>query len=83
MIEKADRHEDNTKKSDGLWRITPKGLHFLFGTVSIPKKVFIYNNQIEGWSDEQIYFKDCFGKHFDYEAVMAENFNLNAIKENT
>jgi len=80
LIEKADRHEDQTKKSDGLWRVTVKGLHFLCGTTSIPKKVFIYNNTIEGWSDETVYFRDCFGKHFDYEAVMAENFNINAIR---
>jgi hypothetical protein len=81
LIEKADRHEDKTKKSDGLWRITAKGLHFIFGTTRIPKKVFVYNNMVEGWSDDQVYFQECFGKHFDYEAVMAENFNFNAIKD--
>lgn len=81
LIEKADKHEDSTKKSDGLWRVTHKGLQFLDGKLRVPKKVYLYNNAVEGWSDEQIYFSECFGKHFDYSAVMAENFNLNAIPE--
>jgi len=49
-------HTDETKKSDGAWRVTAKGLHFLCGTITVPKKAFIYNNQVEGWSDECVSF---------------------------
>ena len=73
-------NEDKSKRADGLWRLTAKGLHFICGTVSVPKKAYIYNNQVEGWSDQWVTFSECFGKHFDYAEVMDDNFNLNAIK---
>jgi len=57
-----------------------KGLHFIVGTITVPRKAYIYNNVVEGWSDECVSFRDCFGRHFDYAEVMADNFNLNAIK---
>ena len=34
-------HTDETKTSDGTWRVTAKGLHFLSGTITVPKKAFI------------------------------------------
>jgi hypothetical protein len=73
-------HDDSTKRADGLWRITDKGKQFIAGTVTVPKKAYIYNNAVEGWSDECVSFRDCFGRHFDYQEVMADTFNLNAIK---
>lgn len=80
LVESANTREDTTKKSDGLWRLTAKGLHFVCGTITVPKKAYIYNNAVEGWSDECVSFRDCFGRHFDYDEIMADNFNLNAIK---
>ena len=80
LIESANTREDKAKKSDGLWRLTAKGLHFICGTVTVPKKAYIYNNTVEGWSDECISFRDCFGRYFDYDEVIADNFNLYAIK---
>jgi len=71
---------DTAKSGSGLWRVTAKGLHFLCGTINVPRKAFIYNNLVEGWSQEQTSFKDCFGRKFDYAEVMADNFNLNALK---
>lgn len=79
LVEKGGR-DDTTKKSDGLWRVTEKGWAFLRGEIAIPQKVYSYNNTVEGYSEKVVYFRDCFGKHFDYETVMADNFNLNAIK---
>jgi hypothetical protein len=73
-------HDDTSKRSDGFWRVTAKGLHFLCGTTTVPRKAFIYNNKVQGWSDECVSFRDCFGRHFDYADVMADNFNLNGIK---
>lgn len=73
-------HTDHTKKADGMWRVTTQGLHFICGTLSLPKKAYIYNNKVKGWSDERVYFRDCFGLRFNYDEVMADNFNLNAIK---
>ena len=73
-------HQDTAKKADGLWRITDKGQQFIAGTITVPKKAYIYNNAVEGWSDECVSFRDCFGRKFDYAEVMADTFNLNAIR---
>lgn len=73
-------HQDSTKRADGFWRITDKGKKFIAGTITVPKKAYIYNNAVEGWSDECVSFRDCFGRHFDYQEVMADTFNLNAIR---
>jgi hypothetical protein len=80
LIEKPPKNNDKTKKSDGLWRVTEKGFLFLNNRLRIPNKVFFYNKEIEGWGEQLIYFKDCFGKHFDYEEVMSNTFDLNAVK---
>jgi hypothetical protein len=73
-------HQDTSKKADGFWRITERGRQFIDGHITVPKKAYIYNNAVEGWSDECVSFRDCFGRHFDYQEVMADNFNLTAIK---
>lgn len=78
LLESSGEVRDG-KKSIGWWRVTPNGELFLDGKLSIPDKVYIYNNGIEGYSNRLLYFYDCFGKHFHYETVMSDNFNLNAI----
>jgi hypothetical protein len=71
---------DSSKKSEGYWRMTTKGLHFLCGIITVPKKTYIYNNTVQGWSEECVSFRDCFGRHFDYAEVMSDNFNINALR---
>ena len=79
FVESGSNH-DTTKKSDGFWRITERGRQFIAGSLLVPKKAYIYNNQVEGWSDECVSFRECFGRFFDYDEIMADNYNLNAIK---
>jgi hypothetical protein len=76
---KADKQNKKTK-GEGLWQVTPKGYQFLRNDLAIPKKVYIYDNALQGFSAEEVYFRDCFGKHFDYQQVMSDSFNLNNIK---
>lgn len=80
LITKADTQNEKTK-GEGLWQVTPLGHQFLRNEVSIPKKIYIYDNLVQGFSDETIHFAQCFGKHFDYQQVMSDSFNLNNIKE--
>jgi len=81
LIYKVEKNEDKTKRSDGLWQVTTKGHQFLRNELSVPRKVFIYDNTIQGFSQEEVFFEDCFGKHFDYQEVMSDSFNLSTIKE--
>lgn len=79
LIESAI-NADEAKRGSGVWRVTPRGHAFILGIVTIPKKAFIYDNTVQGWSDEMVSFKDCFGRHFDYAEVMSDNFNMNTIQ---
>jgi len=78
LTQKTDKPDDKTK-GEGLWMLTSKGQQFLRGQISIPKKVYIYDNCVQGFSSEEIYFCDTFGKHFVYAEVMSDSFNLASI----
>jgi hypothetical protein len=40
----------------------------------MPKKVFIYNDDRWGASDDMVHARDCLDKQFDYDALMRETF---------
>ena len=79
LIEKGSKTNSATK-SDGFWRVTDKGRRFIAGEIPVPAKAYIYNNDIEGWSEQEVYFRDCFGKKFDYSLVMSDAFCWADIK---
>lgn len=79
LIETAVNTDPKIKGS-GKWRVTSKGWKFLSGNLAVPSKVFLYNNQAQGWSEEQVLFKDCFGRKFSYEEAMSDQFKWNSIK---
>jgi hypothetical protein len=64
--------EDHTKKHSGFWRATQNGILFAQNSIKVPKKVYTYNAEVEGFSDELITINDCV-KSFDYSAVMENN----------
>ena len=61
--------EDPTKKHSGFWRATQNGILFAQNNIKVPKKVYTYNAEVEGFSDELISIKDCV-EFFNYSAVM-------------
>lgn len=65
---------DEKKKGSGHWRLTQQGKDFIAGRIQLPLKAYIYNNQVEGWSDQKVSFQDCFGRSFDYAEVMSDDF---------
>ena len=79
LIEQQDNLTDPTKKHSGIWRVTSAGIEFVFGK-EVPKKAFIYNDQIVGFSEERTTIKGCFGRHFNYEEIMKEEFNWASIQ---
>ena len=73
LIEKSE-NSDQKKKTSGAWRLTQKGVDFLCFRTSIPKYVYIYNDQPLGFSEEKINVKECFKEKFDYENLMKQTF---------
>ncbi len=68
LVERLDTG-DKTKKHSGLWRATEKGILFAQNRLQVPKKVYTYNAEVEGFSEELVTIKDCV-ESFDYSAVM-------------
>ena len=79
LIEKGSRTRSETK-SDGLWRVTEKGMRFIRGEIPMPCKAYIYNNEVEGWDENEVFFRELFGRKFDYESVMSDDFRWADIK---
>ncbi len=44
--------------NEGYWFVTKLGEDFIHGKVTIPKYVYLLNNNVEGYSEEEIFFND-------------------------
>jgi hypothetical protein len=62
-------------KTSGLWRVTERGRAFVYGGLTVPIRAFVYDDRFFGWGDKMTTFERCFGRKFNYEDVMATNFN--------
>ena len=65
----------------GVWRATQTGMLFIAGEITAPSAVHIYDNRKWGVEEEQTTFRGCFGKHFDFEEMMSDQFNWAVIKK--
>jgi hypothetical protein len=54
----------------GRWVCTDRGLEFLYGRISVPRYVYLYNNTLLGRSEEHITVADCAGEDFSFAALM-------------
>lgn len=70
----TDATGKRTTKYSGYWRITPQGRDFAAGLIAVPKAMFVYDDSVWGKSDKDVYARDCFKEHFDYDAMMSGTF---------
>jgi hypothetical protein len=76
----SDVNTTQNRRGSGRWRVTDKGRSFINETISVPAKVWLYNDEIQGWSTDHVYFRDCFGVRFNFDEIMQEKFNWARIK---
>lgn len=67
--------EERTVKRDdggraGYWRLTPRGVAFVRGAVTIPAYALVYNKKCLGLEGPPRTIQDCLGKRFDYQELM-------------
>ena len=62
-------NDDSSKRTSGIWRITPLGMAFATGKMRVPAAVFIYNNKLDGKSDVPITIHQALGTKFSYDAL--------------
>lgn len=72
---------ESQARRSGIWRATLKGRDFTEGKISMAAAVHVYDNRVWGFEDEDVNFRDCFGKHFNFEAMMSDQFNWANIRE--
>jgi len=67
-----EKPKDNNDKVSGYWRITGKGMDFVFNAIRVPKHITIFNNKFYGYDNptDTVCFKDCIGDKFDYNELM-------------
>lgn len=73
LVERKPASNEKQKHS-GIWRITALGIAFVEGKVSVPAKIYHYNDTLMGATAEQVFIHDCFKTHFDYQEVMTEPY---------
>ena len=71
---------ESKENGSGVWKATDQGREFIHGYRAVPVAVHIYGNRLWGSEVEDIDFKNCFGKHFNFEEMMEAEFNWANIK---
>lgn len=70
LIERKPKDDDADVKHSGIWRITTSGVLFVENKLSIHKKVFIFDDTIQGYSKDFVTIMDCLGENFSYSELM-------------
>lgn len=65
----------------GIWRVTQKGKDFLQGLINLPSSAFIYDDKVWAFSSEEVTFRGCFGKNFDFDEMMSSQFKWANIQK--
>ena len=61
---------DTTKRTSGMWRPTPKGVQFAQNNLWVPKRVHLYNNEVQGWDTEMVNVIGALGIQFNYDDLI-------------
>lgn|SRR3990167_3611991 len=72
LIEEMTNQGDDKKKNVGYWRITKKGVEFIFKRICLPKKAFVLRGTTLTFGDEVIYINEVSGKNFNYWEMMKD-----------
>lgn len=72
-------NDNKDVKGSGFWRVTNKGIKYMRGEMQLPKKAFVFDRTLVGFSEQQVFFRECFKDHFNLEEVMNSRFNRETI----
>lgn len=70
LVEVRENESDPSRKTTGDRKVTQKGFDFVYGRVTVPARVILYNDACEGFDGEDITIKDALGKKFSYAELM-------------
>jgi hypothetical protein len=70
LIEPKPGSRDDGSERNGYYRITEHGKSFLTGKLSVPAKIFIYNNKKTGISEDLITVKEALKNKFNFNELI-------------
>jgi hypothetical protein len=65
----TEKSEKKEKRTTGFWTPTEKGIAFAKGEIKVLSTVLIYNNQIFGFTGDDVSIEDVLKMPFNYEDV--------------
>jgi hypothetical protein len=69
----ADKHPGATlgvSRGNGLWRPTAKGIDFVYDRVTVPSHIYLFDNNLENVTAEQISIRQALGPKIDYDHLI-------------
>jgi hypothetical protein len=76
LIERKVKDDDADVKHSGIWRITTSGVLFVRKRLTVPKKVYVFDDMVQGYSKEHVDIVDCLGKKFSYSELMKSRMEM-------
>ena len=71
LIQQRQKQENDSKRrTSGVWRPTIEGREFALGASEVPQYVYLYLNEVEGYSVELIGIAEALGDRFDYRELI-------------
>lgn len=68
--QEKEEDEEIRGRTNGMWKITEKGILFAMNNMELAKYVFIYNKKVYGFSNEKINIVTALTQKFDYDELM-------------
>jgi len=65
-----DKRKDGSRRS-GYYKMTERGHQFVKGEIKVPRSILLYNEHFLGYGKGEVGIRDCLGKEFDYDDLMA------------
>lgn len=79
VAEQPSIRDDGSTRT-GFWKITPAGVAFVEGTLTIAKYARVYDGRCLGLAGPQVSIRDCLGQKFNYAALMGHDASERALK---
>jgi hypothetical protein len=70
LIEPKGKDDTSDTRCSGVWRITSTGVKFALNKITINKKAFVFDDKVQGFSDDYADIMSCLGTKFSYKELM-------------
>lgn len=70
LKKKIENREDGSARN-GFYKISPLGIMFVEGKLTVNEKILIFNNEFKGFTGNQINIHQALGNKFSYKELMS------------